>query len=59
MRHSAFEFSYTDAELLVLNGDLAAAAIAGQLRMVAKISNRLGLTCTAGATNNLYSYFIN
>ena len=36
MRHSAFEFSYTDAELLVLNGDLAAAAVAGQLRMVAK-----------------------
>jgi len=31
MRHSAFEFSYTDAELFVLNGDFAAAAITGQL----------------------------
>ena len=57
-RHSASEFSYAGAELLILKIDLAAAAIAGQVRMVAKISHRLRLPCAAGATNNLYFYFV-
>ena len=57
-RHCTSKFSYAAAKLLVLETDLAAAALAGQVRMVVKISNRLRLPCAADATNNLYCYVV-
>jgi hypothetical protein len=43
-RHGPSKFNYAGMELLVLEVDLAAAVVAGQVRIVAKKSNELDLS---------------
>ena len=57
-RHGLSKFSYAGAKSLILHPDFGAAAVASQVRMVAKISDGLELSCAAVGTNDFYGDFI-
>ena len=56
--HRACKFNNAGPELLVLKGDVRAAAVACHVRMVEKISEWLELSCTAGSANDFDRHFI-